>query len=145
MADPAEIEVVGAYDQDRADPGVRRPIPDWDVAAVKGLASREQVRRSLQALTDESLIRISRHIQYRHLSDGSLWDVSGHTSVSRVVESAEAVQPASVRALPEVDAESAADYARGSRPMPPPKETDNPCQTCAGHGVCPSCMGSGQA
>lgn len=142
---PAEVEVVGAYDQDVADHSACRPIPEWDVAAVRRLASREDVRQYLHSLPDESLTGIFRHVQYRYLPDGTLWDVSAYASVRRVVEPAESIQLESVRALPQVDAESAADYARGWRPLPPPKVTDDPCPQCAGHGICPNCMGSGRA
>jgi hypothetical protein len=143
--EPAEIEVVGGYDQDLADHSVCRPIPEWDVEAVKRLTSREQVRQYLLALPDAFLIDTYRHIQYRYLADGSLWDVSGYARVDRRVAPAETIQPGSVRNLPEVSAESVADYARGWRPLPPPKVTDNPCEQCAGRGICPNCLGSGSA
>jgi hypothetical protein len=144
-ADTPEIEVIGGYDQDLGDHMVCRPIPEWDVAAVKGLMSREQVRRYLLSLPDDFLINTYRHIQYRLLEDGSVWDCVGFARVQRVAEGPERAEASRVTALPEVDPATAEAYASGWRPLPPPKVMDNPCPQCDGRGICPKCLGSGRA
>ena len=142
---PHELDVIGGYDQEIGNDTVRRPLPEWDVAAVKGLTNGVQVREYLLSLPDGFLIKTSRHIQFRLLADGAVWDVYGFASVRRVAEGPERADAGRVTALPEVDAQNAEDYARGWRPLPPPKETDNPCEVCGGHGICGTCMGSGRA
>ena len=121
------------------------PLPEWDVAAVKGLTNRPQIRRYLMSLPDDFLIKTFRHIQYRLLADGTVWDIYGFASVHRVAEGPARADAAQVTALPMVNSEDAEAYARGWRPLGPPKVTDNPCEVCGGHGICGSCMGSGQA
>jgi hypothetical protein len=142
--DPHELEVIGGYDVDVGPDSLRRPLPEWDVAAVKALTSRDQVRRYLLSLPDDFLIKTYRHIQFRLRDDGTVWDCYGFASVRRVAEGPEPADIGQVTPLPEVDPQSAEDYARGWRPLGPPKVTDNPCQACGGHGICGNCMGSGQ-
>ena len=140
-----ELEVIGGYDQDVGDDTARRPIPEWDVAALKELKNRGQVHKYLLSLPDDFLIKTYRHIQYRLLVDGTVWDFYGFATVHRVAGGPERAEAGQVAALPAVDPETAAEYARGWRPLPPPKVTDNPCPHCMGHGICGNCMGSGQA
>jgi hypothetical protein len=139
-----ELEVIGAYDQEIGNDTIRHQIPEWDVAAVKVLTNRQQVRRYLMSLPDEFLIKNVRHIQYRFLLDGTVWDFFGYASVNRVAEGPARTDVGQVIALAEVDAETAAHYARGWRPLDPPKVTENQCQVCLGYGVCSNCLGSGQ-
>ncbi len=140
-----ELDVIGGYDQDIGEDTVRRTLPEWDVAAVKKLTNREQVRQYLMSLPDDFLIKTYRHIQYRLLSDGTAWDFYGFAFVRRNLEGPVSVDAAQVTALPQVDAQTEQDYAMGWRPLGPPKVTENPCPKCYGHGVCSCCLGTGSA
>ena len=139
-----KIEVTGGYDQDVGDPTTRRPVTEWDVAALRGPTSREQVRRYLLSLPDDFLVKTSRHVQYRLAADGSAWDFVASASVQRVPPPARAKAP-EVTALPNVDPDHAAAYARGWHPLGPPKVTEDPCPVCTGSGVCGHCLGGGRA
>jgi hypothetical protein len=112
---------------------------------VKGLANRTQIRQYLLSLPDDFLIKTYRHIQYRLLADGTVWDFHGFATVHRVAEGPTQTDANQLTPLPEVNAQDAEDDARGWRPLPPPNVTDNPCPVCLGHGICGTCMGSGQA
>jgi hypothetical protein len=144
---PVEIKVVGAYDLAIGEP-IRRPIPLEDRVVIARLKTRDQVRQYLRSLPNSLLIDRERHIQYRFLDDGSLWDWFDGAVVRRSVEPARQIGEAQVQNLPameltsEQEEEIAGRMATGWRPLPAGK--DPGCAKCAGTGVCSYCLGSGE-
>ncbi len=83
-----EIEVLGGYDQTYDDQDSKIPLPMNVVSTVLCFTTRTQIQDYLKCLTDDEILWRYRFLQYRYLSDGSLWQIFAHAHIHRGIPNA---------------------------------------------------------
>lgn len=98
-----EIEVLGGYDRMYDDDeGVQRPLPAKDIAVIRTFHAREQIIDYFKKLPDDEILWRFRFVQYRYLSDQSLWQISTNAHISRNdFPSASPIEDAQIMAFPD--------------------------------------------